>query len=64
MSIKSLIEKNSVTYFTDFQGARIIVMQARFESRSDLPRLYKLAQERSDEIKAFIVAQQNQQQAA
>lgn len=65
MKIKTLIEKQSVTYFSDLrcsQGkvTRVIVLQARFETRNDLPRLYKLAKERADEIKLLMHQEQNQ----
>lgn len=50
MRLQSLISQNSVVFFTDMYGSRVIVLEARLESRNDMPRLYKLARERLSEI--------------
>jgi len=50
MRLQSLISQNSVVFFTDMDGSRVIVLEARLESRNDMPRLYMLARERLSEI--------------
>ena len=50
MKLSTMIQGNRVIYFSDVQGTRIIVLEARFETSSDLPRLYKIAQDMLNDI--------------
>lgn len=44
-NVKNLIMGNTVVFFADIKGSRVILLKAKFESKNDMPRLYMLAKE-------------------
>lgn len=50
MSIKQVIQNNQVIYTVNMQGSVVTLLQARFEAKSDLARLYALAQDKLNEL--------------
>ena len=44
-NVKNLIMGNTVVFFADIKGSRVILLKAKLESKNDMPRLYAVAKE-------------------
>lgn len=50
--IKHYNLSNRVTFYTELNGARVILLEAKLEAAYDMPRLYRLAREALNDLNA------------